>query len=233
MSVVEILSTKYGIQSHPRSRINCPFCEHHTMSIKADDTIAKCFHDKCLRFITVHQSSPAYQRSLHSALEAIYHDFHQHFLSLADQPGPNVYDYCLNQRQIHQKVLHDAPLGCVPPGYEVSTAFEPVIKQLSDTTLKGNDLFVQINPITAMYHNFKDGDRVILETSMGRVRVRIHEFAGVREGVVLIPMGLGHSAFDKFQRGKGINAHRLFDVKKDAISGLAVWGGAPAKMTKA
>ncbi len=133
MSVVEILSTKYGIQSHPRSRINCPFCEHHTMSIKADDTIAKCFHDKCLRFITVHQSSPAYQRSLHSALEAIYHDFHQHFLSLADQPGPNVYDYCLNQRQIHQKVLHDAPLGCVPPGYEVSTAFEPVIKQLSDT----------------------------------------------------------------------------------------------------
>jgi len=102
------------------------------MSIKADDTIAKCFHHDCLRYITVHQADPFYQRSLHSALEAVYLDFHKHFLSLADQEGPNVYDYCLNKRQIHPQVLRDAPLGCVPSGYDVSPAFEPVLKQLTE-----------------------------------------------------------------------------------------------------
>jgi hypothetical protein len=103
------------------------------MSIKADDTLAKCFHDKCLRYITVHQSNPSYQRSLHSALENIYRDFHQHFLSLADREGPNVYLYCLQKRQIHTQVLHDAPLGCVPPGYDVTPAFEPALKQITET----------------------------------------------------------------------------------------------------
>jgi anaerobic selenocysteine-containing dehydrogenase len=108
-----------------------------------------------------------------------------------------------------------------------------LIKQLSDTTLKGNDLFVQINPITAMYHNLNNGDLVILETSMGRVKVRIHQFAGVREGVVWIPMGFGHSAFDRFLQGKGINARLLFDVKKDTISGLPIFWGTPARIIKA
>jgi len=103
------------------------------MSIKADDTIAKCFHFDCLRYITAYQSDPFYQRSLHSALEGIYQDFHKHFLSLADQEGPNVYDYCLNKRQIHAQVLRDAPLGCVPSGYDVGPAFEPVVKQLTET----------------------------------------------------------------------------------------------------
>lgn len=133
MSVVEILANQFGIQTQPRARIDCPFCKHHTMSIKADDTLAKCFHASCLRYITLHAASPSYQRSLHKALEGVYHDFHKHFLSLADQEGPNVYLYCRNKRQIHSQVLQDAPLGCVPPGYDLGPAFDPVIKQLADT----------------------------------------------------------------------------------------------------
>lgn len=119
-SVVEILANQYGIHSQPRSRIDCPFCKHHTMSIKADDTLAKCFHDKCLRYITVHQSSPSYQQSLHKALETVYQDFHKYFLSLADEEGPNVYLYCLKKRQIHPQVLQDAPVGAIPPGYDLA-----------------------------------------------------------------------------------------------------------------
>jgi len=132
LSVVEILANQYGIHSQPRARIECPFCKHHTMSIKADDTLAKCFHFDCERYITVHQADPFYKRSLHSALEAIYLDFHKHFISLDGQEGPNVYDYCLNKRQIHPQVLRDAPIGCVPIGYDVSPAFEPVLKQLTE-----------------------------------------------------------------------------------------------------
>ena len=163
MSVVEILANQYGIHSQPRARIDCPFCSHRTMSIKADDTIAKCFHHDCQRYITVHQADPFYQRSLHSALEVIYQDFHKHFLSLADQEAPNVYDYCLNKRQIHAQVLRDAPLGCVPSGYDVGPAFESVVKQLTedlndamqDTRKVGRPSKVQVQKVEALQRSLQ------------------------------------------------------------------------------
>jgi hypothetical protein len=135
-SVCQILEEKYAIHAKPKARIDCPFCKHNSMSIKSDDTLAKCFHPTCERFVTLHQSSPTYRRSLHRALEAIFQDFHQHFLSLADSVGNNVYKYCLNEREIHPQVLQDASLGAVPAGYDVGPAFEPVIKEVTDALNK-------------------------------------------------------------------------------------------------
>jgi len=107
-----------------------------------------------------------------------------------------------------------------------------LIKQLSNDVLSENDLFVQVNPITAMYQGLKDGESVILESPAGKVRVRIHTFAGVREGVVLIPLGFGHTAYDRFLRNKGVNALEIFDAKMDTVSGLAVWWAVPGKIYK-
>ena len=107
-----------------------------------------------------------------------------------------------------------------------------LIKELGDDVLKGNDIFVQINPITARRLKLKEGDSVILESSLGRVNVRIHICTGVREGVVLIPLGFGHTAFDKFLRDKGVNAHQILEAKKDSISGLPLWWATPGKITK-
>ena len=107
-----------------------------------------------------------------------------------------------------------------------------LIKELGDDVLKGNDIFVQINPITARRLKLQEGDSVILESSLGRVNVRIHICTGVREGVVLIPLGFGHTAFDKFLRDKGVNAHQILEAKKDSISGLPLWWATPGKITK-
>jgi len=107
-----------------------------------------------------------------------------------------------------------------------------LMKQLDENVLKENDLFVQINPITAMYHDLAEGDRVVLESPAAKVHVRLHLYEGVREGVVLIRLGFGHTAFDKFLRGKGVNAKRLLVVKKDSITGLPLWRITPGKIVK-
>jgi anaerobic selenocysteine-containing dehydrogenase len=107
-----------------------------------------------------------------------------------------------------------------------------LIKELSDDVLINEELFVQINPITAMRLKLKEGQRILLESPRGKAQVRAHIFEGVREDVVLIPLGFGHTAYDKFLRNKGVNAHYLFDVEKDTISGLPIWWASPGKITK-
>ncbi len=107
-----------------------------------------------------------------------------------------------------------------------------LMKQLSDKELLKDELFVRMNPITAMYHGLHEGDRVLLESPKGKVQVRLHLFEGIREGVALIPLGFGHTAFDKFISNKGVNAHEILEARKDAVSGLATWWATPGRITK-
>jgi anaerobic selenocysteine-containing dehydrogenase len=108
-----------------------------------------------------------------------------------------------------------------------------LMKQIDDDVLERDRLFVQINPITAMYRGLKDGDDVIVETPRGKVKAGLRTFEGVREGVVLIPLGFGHTAYDEFLRGKGVNAHDILEARKDRLSGLPVWWSTPGKLSKA
>jgi anaerobic selenocysteine-containing dehydrogenase len=107
-----------------------------------------------------------------------------------------------------------------------------LIKQLSDDVLLNDELFVQLNPVTAMYRNIADGDRVELESPRGKLTVRARVFDGIREGVVLLPLGFGHTAYDEFLRGKGVNAHKILKTERDAVIGLPVRKPTPGRLTK-
>jgi anaerobic selenocysteine-containing dehydrogenase len=108
-----------------------------------------------------------------------------------------------------------------------------LMKQLDDHVLRHNDLFLQINPITAMYRGLKDGDAVILESPRGKVKVKLHTFEGIREGVALIPMGFGHTAFDEYVRGKGVNAQQILVSREDPLTGLPIYWKTPGNIRKA
>jgi hypothetical protein len=62
--------------------------------------------------------------------------------------------------------------------------------------------------------------------------VRLHVFEGIRDGVVLIPLGFGHTAYDDFLGNKGVNANEVIEAKKDSVTGLPVWGIGPGRITK-
>jgi anaerobic selenocysteine-containing dehydrogenase len=100
-----------------------------------------------------------------------------------------------------------------------------MVKALDETVLKGNDLLVEVNPQTAKSYGLKEGQPAKLSTPRGVARVRVHLFEGVRPGIVAMPRGLGHTAFDRFLAGKGVNFNELIGPVADPASGLdAAWG---------
>ncbi len=100
-----------------------------------------------------------------------------------------------------------------------------MVKAIDDTVLKGNDLLVEVNPQTATSYGLKEGQHAKLSTPKGEARVRVHLYEGVRPGVVAMPQGLGHTAYDRFLAGKGVNFNELIGPVADPASGLdAAWG---------
>ncbi|MFH2046297.1 MAG: menaquinone reductase molybdopterin-binding-like subunit QrcB [Pseudomonadota bacterium] len=99
------------------------------------------------------------------------------------------------------------------------------VKTVEDTVLFGNDVLVEVNPLTAKALGLTEGSYAIIETSKAKARVKIHLFEGIMPGLIAMPRGLGHSAYDNYLAGKGINVNELIGTQKDPASGLdAAWG---------
>ena len=105
------------------------------------------------------------------------------------------------------------------------------IKTVEDTVLKGNDICVEVNPRSA--RGFREGDHAILSTPKGSVKVRVHHSDGIMPGLVALPRGLGHTAYDEYLAGKGVNFNELIGPVEDPVSGLNAAWGIRAKLTRA
>ncbi len=116
-------------------------------------------------------------------------------------------------------------------GYIGSPPF--MMKTVEDTILKGNEVMVEVNPETAHQLGIQSGQRASLETPKGRVRVRVFVFDGVMPGLVAMPRGLGHSAYDGYLANKGENVNALIGPVDDPASGLNAAWGIRAKLSKA
>lgn len=121
--------------------------------------------------------------------------------------------------------LINLPSNWVPPPPYLS-------KTIFDHQLVKDESFVEINPRTANKHGVKDGDRVIIQSPAGRLRVRVHLFEGAMPGIVYMPLGFGHRAYDEFFRKKGVNPTEIMDSKKDPLSGDPAWWNTPVQLTK-
>ena len=51
-------------------------------------------------------------------------------------------------------------------------------------------------------------------------------------GVIFIPVGLGHTAYDKYLKGKGVNPHEIIDQVEDPLSGQPVWWNTRVRVIK-
>ena len=81
-----------------------------------------------------------------------------------------------------------------------------------------------MHPDTAAKFAFSQGDRVSLKTSQGEATVRINISQAAHPGVVYLPEGLGHRAYDQYIQNKGTNANSLMEVQLDPVSGMGtVW----------
>jgi len=116
-------------------------------------------------------------------------------------------------------------------GYAASTPF--MIKTVSDDVLKHDLGFVELNPKTAGDLNLAEGQVAVLNTPLGKARVKVHLFEGIRPGIVAGPRGLGHTAYDDYLARKGVNINELIGPVADPVSGLDQAWGIHAKLIKA
>jgi anaerobic selenocysteine-containing dehydrogenase len=63
--------------------------------------------------------------------------------------------------------------------------------------------------------------------------VRVHLFEGIMPGVVAMARGLGHTAYDGYMAGKGVNVNELIGPVEDPSSGHDAAWGIRAKLAKA
>lgn len=105
-------------------------------------------------------------------------------------------------------------------------------KTLFDNELRGNDSFAEINPATASEYGLKENDRVIIKSQVGEIKVRISLFDGAMPGIVYVPSGFGHTAYDEFLKGKGVNPNDIIQAGKDPLSGQPVWWNTQVQLIK-
>jgi menaquinone reductase, molybdopterin-binding-like subunit len=108
-----------------------------------------------------------------------------------------------------------------------------MVKTVENTVLKDKDVFVEMNPKTAQAQGLSEGKYAILSTPKGKAKVRVHLFEGIMPGLVAMPRGLGHTAYDDYLAGKGINFNKLVGPVIDPVSGLDAAYGIRAKLSKA
>ena len=108
-----------------------------------------------------------------------------------------------------------------------------VMKSVDDTVLKGTEVLIEINPKTAGEQGLREGQLVMLSTPVGQAKVKVHLFHGIMPGIVALPRGLGHTAYDEYLAGKGINFNELIGPVEDPVSGLNAAWGIRAKLAKA
>jgi anaerobic selenocysteine-containing dehydrogenase len=108
-----------------------------------------------------------------------------------------------------------------------------LMKSVEDTILKANDVLVELNPTTAENLGLKDGKFAVLATPVGKARVKVRLYEGIMPGLVAMPRGLGHTAFENNLVGKGANFNELIGPVEDTATGQDAAWGIRAKLTKA
>ena len=123
----------------------------------------------------------------------------------------------------HQLKVGTAQSGIPPFG----------LQSLGQDQLMDSDLPARINRTTANRLGVSHGDAVRLKSGQGPIclaRILVDE--GVMPGHVALDLGFGHTSWDQFNQGKGINAHLLQSVHLEVGSGISSWSGSRVDIEK-
>ena len=107
-------------------------------------------------------------------------------------------------------------------------------KTVTDYQISGKYSVAQMNSATAAKLKVSDGDKIkITAAGAGSCLAVVSLFEGVMPDTLSLVAGLGHTAFDKFSRGKGASVASLACISREPGTGLPVWGVIGIKAAKA
>lgn len=95
------------------------------------------------------------------------------------------------------------------------------------------DSWVEINPATARKLGISDGDWVWIESPHGKIKVKVKLYPGAMPNVVNMPYGLGHTAYGRWAKGRGVNPNKVIGKEYDSLGGSLAYGSTRVKIFKA
>ena len=99
-------------------------------------------------------------------------------------------------------------------------ANRPWLQELPDPVSKITwHSWVEMHPNRAETLGVRDGDVVVVSTEHGSVEAPVWTYPGIREDVIALPMGGGHTSAGRFADGNGVNALDLLPSEAEALSG--------------
>ena len=99
-------------------------------------------------------------------------------------------------------------------------ANRPWLQELPDPVSKITwHSWVEMHPNRAEALGLRNGDVVVLSTEHGSVEAPVWTYPGIREDVIALPMGGGHTNAGRFADGNGVNALDLLPSEAEALSG--------------
>ena len=73
--------------------------------------------------------------------------------------------------------------------------------------------WVELNPETARRLDLRDGEVVNVRSPHGAVAAPVYVYPGIRQDVVAMPLGLGHTEYGDYARGVGVNVLDLLPAR--------------------
>ena len=65
--------------------------------------------------------------------------------------------------------------------------------------------WVEVHPDTAAKLDVREGEIVELTSPHGKLRAQVYVYAGVRPDTLAMPLGLGHTEYGRYAKGRGVN----------------------------
>ncbi len=111
-------------------------------------------------------------------------------------------------------------------------ANRPWLQELPDPVTKVTwSTWVEIHPATARRLGIAEGDFVEVTSAAGTVTAPAYLYPGLREDVVAMPTGQGHTAFGRYAQGRGANVYHLLSAEPMAFGGVAHYAAVTIRNT--
>jgi len=100
---------------------------------------------------------------------------------------------------------------------------KPWLQELPDPVTKiAWQSWIEIHPTTAARLGIENGDHITVTTAAGTVTAPAYVYLGVRQDVVAMATGRGHTGYGRYAQNVGVNPFDALPVAHDASGGLAL-----------
>ena len=110
----------------------------------------------------------------------------------------------------------------------------PTLQEISGMTVGETwGSWLEMNPQSAEQLQLEDGEDVWVESTFGRLRVRLRLVKALRPDVVNLPYNQGHTAVGRWAHNRGVNGLEILNPATEPVTGLAAFTNTRVKIYRA